>query len=97
MKPQSLTKTQSPANKTVRTTRLDIAAFLLVRGFEIAQVEAQESTITFVFHDGAGRGETVTLDFYRGATVSANEYADAQKRVRDLMWEAKRRYFGRKE
>jgi hypothetical protein len=30
-------------------------------------------------------------EFYNGGQVAASEYAGAQKQVRDLMWEAKRR------
>lgn len=74
-----------------RTTRLDVAAFLLVRRFEIAQVQFENGTATFTFNDPEGKGDAVAKSFYNGAQVPANEYADAQKRVRDLMWEAKRR------
>jgi len=74
-----------------RTTRLDVAAFLLLRGFAIQDVRFDASTATFNFKDPNLEGEEVIKDFYNGATVPANEYADAQKRVRDLLWEAKRR------
>lgn len=77
--------------KTTRTSHIDLAAFLLVRGFEVAGVEGDPNSLTFVFNDPSGSGETAMLEFYRGAAVPANEYADAQKRVRDLMWEHRRR------
>jgi hypothetical protein len=73
------------------TTRLDVAAYLLVRGFEISNVKLDGPTATFAFKDPNLNGDTAVKDFYNGAQVPANEYADAQKRVRDLMWEAKRR------
>ena len=73
------------------TTRLDVAAYLLVRGFEISDVKLEGPTATFAFKDPETNGDTAIRDFYNGAQVPANEYADAQKRTRDLMWEAKRR------
>ncbi len=80
-----------PQTSETRTTRLDVAAFLLVRGFEISDVKLDGSTATFAFKDPKLNGDAAVRDFYNGAQVPANEYADAQKRVRDLMWEAKRR------
>lgn len=73
------------------TTRLDVAAFLLVRGLAISEVKLVSSTASFAFGDPEGTADAAARDFYNGAQVPANEYADAQKRVRDLMWEAKRR------
>jgi hypothetical protein len=75
------------------TTRLDVAAFLLVRGFAISQVKLDGPTASFAFGDPKRTADAAVRDFYNGAQVPANEYADAQKRVRDLMWEAKRRRF----
>jgi uncharacterized protein DUF5659 len=83
-----------PQTSETRTTRLDVAAFLLVRGFEISDVNLDGSTATFAFKDSNLNGDAAVKDFYNGAQVPANEYADAQKRVRDLMWEAKRRRTG---
>jgi Domain of unknown function (DUF5659) len=75
-----------------RTTRLDVAAFFIVRGFQFARVELDGATATFVFEDPDRRADSVTREFYNGGQVAASEYAGAQKRVRDLMWEAKRAY-----
>lgn len=75
------------------TTRLDVAAFLLVRGFAVTEVNLDGSTASFAFEDPRRSADSAVKDFYNGAQVSAKEYADAQKRVRDLMWEAKRRQF----
>ena len=47
-------------------------------------------TATFAFKDPDFNGDAAIKAFYNSAQVPANEYADAQKRVRDLMWEAKR-------
>jgi len=80
-----------PQVPQVRTTRLDVAAYLLVRGFEISDVKLEGPTATFAFKDPDLHGDAAVRDFYNSAQVPANEYADAQKRVRDLMWEAKRR------
>lgn len=74
-----------------RTTRLDVAAFLLVRGFQIALVDLDGGTATFTFTDPERRADSVMREFYNGAQVAASEYAGAQKRVRDLLWEEKRR------
>ncbi len=89
---------QTPSTERVEihqfsTTRLDVAAFLLVRGFAISEVRFDVSTATFTFGDPKMSADAAVRDFYNGAQVPANEYADAQKRVRDLMWEAKRRRF----
>jgi Domain of unknown function (DUF5659) len=73
------------------TSRLDIASYLLVCGFEITDVKLNGPTATFAFKDPNLTGDAAIKNFYNGAQVPANEYADAQKRVRDLMWEAKRR------
>jgi hypothetical protein len=85
---------QAPTQERVAhqfsTTRLDVAAFLLVRGFAISEVKFDGSTASFAFGDPGRSADAVVKDFYNGAQVPANEYADAQKRVRDLMWEAKR-------
>jgi Domain of unknown function (DUF5659) len=82
---------QRPQSRVTTTTRLDVAAYLLVRGVEISDVKLNGSTATFAFKDPNLNGDAAIKDFYNGAQVPANEYADAQKRVRDLMWEAKRR------
>ena len=80
-----------PQAPQVYTTRLDIAAYLLVCNFEISDVKLEGPTATFAFKDPNLNGDAAIKDFYNGAQVPANEYADAQKRTRDLMWEAKRR------
>ena len=74
-----------------RTTSLDVAAFLLVRGFAICDVKLGRSAATFAFKDPNLNGAAAAKNFYNGTQVPPNAYADAQKRVRDLMWEAKRR------
>lgn len=81
---------QNPPSHTT-TSRLDIAAFLLARDFKIARVEMEGITARFVFADPNRTGEAVQQEFYNGALVPANAYADAAKRIRDLLWEAKRR------
>ena len=79
-----------PQTPQTRTTRLEVAAFLIVRGFPIARVDFEGSTAIFVFDDYERRADSVIREFYNGAQVIASEYAAAQKRTRDLMWEAKR-------
>jgi hypothetical protein len=74
-----------------RTTRLDVAAFLLVRGFQIARVDLAGGTATFIFNDPEQRAESVMREFYNGGEVAASAYAAASKRTRDLLWEEKRR------
>jgi hypothetical protein len=95
MKRESLNRSPAAETPSIRTTRLDVAAFLLVRGFEVASVEFENPTATFQFRDPENRADAVTKEFYNGGQVPASEYADAQKRIRDLMWEAKRRTPGR--
>ena len=95
MERQSLDRHPTTKIPTALTTRLDVAAFLLVRGFEVSNVEFENPTATFHFGDPGNRANAVIKDFYNGGQVSASEYAGAQKRVRDLMWEAKRQTPGR--
>jgi len=80
-----------PPKPQSKTTRLDVAAFLIVRGFQIARLNLDGATATFVFEDPDQRAEAAMREFYNGGQVSASAYATEQKRVRDLMWEAKRR------
>lgn len=84
-------RSQTPDSRQFSTTRLDVAAFLLVRGFAVTEVNLDGSTASFAFEDPKRSADSAAKDFYNGGQVPANEYADAQKRVRDLMWEAKRR------
>jgi hypothetical protein len=95
MKSDASAQHPTTGNPCIRTTRLDVAAFLLVRGFEVSSVEFENPTATFQFNDPENRADAVIKDFYNGGQVSASEYADAQKRIRDLMWEAKRQTLGR--
>ena len=81
----------SQSTNHIRTTRLDVAAFLLARGLGLVHVEGSNSTVTFVFSASTDISPDPILDFYRGATVVAKLYADAQKRIRDLLWEQRRR------
>ena len=74
-----------------RTSRLDVAAFLLCKGFQIALVDLVGSTATFIFDDPEKRADSVMREFYNGGQVAASEYAASAKRVRDLLWEEKRR------
>jgi len=83
--------TTPPQLPQVRTTRLDVAAFLIIRGFQIARVDFEGAIASFVFHDPSGRADSVVCEFYNGGQVAAAEYAAAEKRTRDLLWEAKRR------
>lgn len=85
------TRSLPPQIPQSRTTRLDVAAFLLVRQFQIARVEFEANAATFVFEDPERRADATIREFYNGGQVVASEYAGAQKRTRDLMWEAKRR------
>lgn len=74
----------------VSTAHLDVAAFLLVRGYRVERTDCDGGTIVFVFCDPVGNGSAAISEFYKGALVGASEYASAQKRCRDLMWERRR-------
>jgi hypothetical protein len=58
-----------PQTSETRTARLDVAAFLLLRGFEISDVNLDCSTATFSFKDPNLNGDTAVKDFYNGAQV----------------------------
>ena len=80
-----------PQARQVSTSRLDVAAYLLVCNFEISDVKFDGPTATFAFKDPDLNGDAAIKAFYNSALVPANEYADASKRVRDLLWEARRK------
>jgi len=53
-----------PQEPQTRTSRLDVAAFLLCKGFQISLVELQGSTATVVFDDPEKRADSVMREFY---------------------------------
>jgi hypothetical protein len=73
-----------------RTSNLEVAAFLIVRNFQIARVDLNGSIATFIFDDPDRRADAVTREFHNGGQVAASGYSAALKRTRDLMWEARR-------
>jgi hypothetical protein len=82
--------TISPQLPQCRTTNLDVSAFLIVRGFQIARVDLNGAIATFVFDDPDRRADSVIREFHNGGEVAASAYSAALKRTRDLMWEVRR-------
>jgi len=77
--------------KTYSTNDLDIAAYLLANSYHIVQLAGKGSNISFVFDDSEGRVEDTVLRFYSGEKIAASTFADCQRRVRDIMWQQRRR------
>lgn len=91
----SETHSHSPASGVVfETCRLDLVAYLLVEGFSLRSVTPRIGKVSFFFNDSEGGAEAAQLSFQSGAKVSANTYADASRRVRELVWDSKRRQKG---
>ncbi len=73
------------------TKNVDIAAFLIVRGFRLLRgVCGEDDKISFFFEDNAA-AEQVASEFYSGGQVPAREFADAARRIKDLVWEFRRK------
>jgi len=77
--------------KAYSTNDLDIAAYLLANSYRIVKLEGKGSNITFVFDDSEGRVDDTVLRFYSGEKIAASTFADCQRRVRDIMWQRRRR------
>jgi Domain of unknown function (DUF5659) len=90
MRGKSMKTAIPPQLPQCRTSNLDVAAFLIVRGFQIARVDLNGAMATFVFDDPDRRADSVIREFHNGGQVAASAYAAALKRTRDLMWEARR-------
>ena len=89
----SETHLHSPSSGGVfETCRLDLVAYLLVEGFSLHSVSPRVAMVSFFFNDAEGQAEEAQLHFQSGAKVSANTYSDAIRRVRELVFDAKRRY-----
>jgi hypothetical protein len=78
------------ARDRLTTDRLDVAAFLLLRGFEPVSVEGSTRNITFVFSDRNGLAEAERESYFTGAQVVAVEFIRAQRRIKDLLWNKRR-------
>jgi hypothetical protein len=89
----SETHLHSPSSGGVfETCRLDLVAYLIVEGFSLHSVSPRVAMVSFFFNDAEGQAEAAQLRFQSGAKVSANTYSDAIRRVRELVFDAKRRY-----
>src|ERR1700730_19363085 len=71
-------------------SNLDIAAFLVTRGFTIDRLELNGVTVIFVFPDPEGTGKQVLAEFYRDVTVPIHSFTTALRLCRDRMWQMKR-------
>ncbi len=78
------------AQDRLTTDRLDVAAFLLLRGFEPVSVEGSTRNITFVFADRNGLAQAERESYFTGAQVVAVEFVRAQRRVKDMLWNQRR-------
>ncbi len=81
-----------PSGEIFETFRLEITAWLLVEGFSLYKIEPRVGKVVFKFNDPEGKAEEAQLRFQSGAVVSANTYADAIRRVRELVFDAKLRF-----
>ncbi len=74
------------------TKNVDIAAFLIVRGFRFLKgISDEKDMISFIFEDDHGTAEQTVSEFYSGGQVPASEFADAARRIKDLVWEFRRK------
>ena len=71
-------------------SNLDLAAFLLVRGFTIDRLDQNGKTIIFVFSDPQSIGTRVIAEYYKNAPVPVKSYNAALRECRDMMFDLKR-------
>ena len=66
------------------------AAFLVVKGFRlIGLVPGGQGHYSFEFEDPGGRAREAAMDYLRGEPVSARELVNAQKSLKNLLYNAK--------
>lgn len=75
---------------TFKTDRIGLASFLLTRGLELIGVEGQGRSISFIFDGEDARAEIE--NFYNGAEVPAIEFLRCERKVKDEMWDQRRRF-----
>ncbi len=73
------------------TESVDIAAFLMVRGFRLLKQSARNDVVIFIFEDNGAVERTVS-EFYAGGLVSAHEFAGAARRIKDIVWDFRRKW-----
>ena len=74
----------------IAISNLDLAAFLLVRGFTIDRLDQNGKTIIFIFSDPQNTGKQVIAEYYKNAPVPVKGYNAALRECRDLMFDLKR-------
>ena len=69
---------------------LNVAAFLVVRGFRLLGVEpAGGKRLSFRFEDDQGNARAAALEYFSGATVSARDFAAAEKNLKTVIYSAR--------
>jgi hypothetical protein len=74
----------------IAISNLDLAAFLLVRGFTIDRLDQNGKTIIFVFADPENIGTKVIAEYYKNTPVPVKSYNAALRECRDMMFDLKR-------
>ncbi len=73
------------------TESADVAAFLVVRRFQLLRgVCGANDMVSFIFEDD-GAAEQAVTEFYSGGQVPAHEFAGAARRIKDLIWNFRKR------
>ncbi len=54
-------------------------------------ISDEKDMISFSFEDDHGAAEQAVSEFYRGGQVPASEFAAAARRIKDLVWEFRRK------
>ena len=74
----------------VSVSNLNLASFLLVRGFSLDHLDQNGPTVIFVFSDPEGIGKQVLAEYYKDPVVPVKSFVAAMKQCRDMMFEIKR-------
>jgi hypothetical protein len=74
----------------IAISNLDLAAFLLVRGFMIDRLDQNGKTIVFIFNDPKNIGKQIIAEYYKNALVPVKSFNAALRECRDLMFDLKR-------
>ncbi len=76
--------------REVTTSNLNIAAWLLARGFELSRLDQIGPTVFFRFADPQKIGRQVIDSYYSGAEMCIRDFVQGLKTCRDRMFELKR-------
>lgn len=74
----------------ISVSNINLASFLLIRGFQLDRLDQNGPTVIFVFSDPQGIGKQTISEYYTDPPVPVKSFVDAMRQCRDRMFEIKR-------